>query len=460
MFVPEAGARKRPVSGPMLAALLALAAACKPPPSTPRVQRGDSPPAAAFTVAAIETAVSNPNRLPADRDRDSSDRPAEVLEFLGVAPGMRALDMNAATGYYAELLARVVGPAGHVIAHNHPGARATLAAEDFERRYGGNRLPNAEQLFAAHNDIALPAGSLDAVLMSMIYHDTYWYDPKVDWGPVDQHALLESLYGALVPGGIVGVIDHFAEPGTDPRESAKATHRIDAAVVRADFAAAGFTLEAESDVLRNPADDRTASVFDDAVRGRTDRFVMRFRTQPTPALLQITTERIAPGRDAEYGAIEEHLAGVCARLRCPNDYLALESDGSPKEVWWLVAYATQADVDRVAAAYAANEPLLAELRAGAVAKKGIADDPASVLTTFRPDTGSAAAWRIGMDELVVIAETSEATVPASVFESADGRRFAVASAAGRENAAAIAARLGGGARVFAVRPSWSKPAAA
>lgn len=285
MFVSEAGARKRPVSGPMLAALLALAAACEPLPgtgSTPRPRNDDAPPASALTVdrAAIGSAVSNPNRLPADRDRDSSDKPADVLEFLGVAPGMRVLDMNAATGYYTELLSRVVGPAGHVIAHNHPGARATLAAGDFERRYGGNRLPNTEQLFAAHNDIALPAGSLDAVLMSMIYHDTYWHDPKVDWGPVDQHALLESLYGALVPGGIVGVIDHLAAPGTDPRESAKATHRIDAAVVRADFAAAGFALEAESDVLRNPADDRTASVFDEAVRGRTDRFVMRFRTPP------------------------------------------------------------------------------------------------------------------------------------------------------------------------------------
>ncbi len=233
--------------------------------------------ASSVDVAAIGAAVASPDRLAEDFERDSSSKPAQVLEFLGIAPGMRVLDMNAAAGYYAELLARVVGPTGHVIAHNHPGARTALKPEDFERRYGGNRLPNVEQLFVPHDGIALPNGSLDAVLMSMVYHDTYWYDPKVDWGPVDQQALLRSLHDALAPGGVIGVIDHYAAAGTDPRTSAMATHRIDPDVVLRDFRAAGFELEQQSDLLRNPADDYAKSVFDDAVQGRTDRFVMRFR---------------------------------------------------------------------------------------------------------------------------------------------------------------------------------------
>ncbi|RYD82916.1 MAG: methyltransferase, partial [Sphingomonadales bacterium] len=54
-------------------------------------------------------------------------------------------------------------------------------------------------------------------------------------------------------------------------------HRIDPAVVKADFAAAGFVLEAESPVLANPADDHSKLVFDPTARGRTDRFVFRFR---------------------------------------------------------------------------------------------------------------------------------------------------------------------------------------
>jgi predicted methyltransferase len=56
-----------------------------------------------------------------------------------------------------------------------------------------------------------------------------------------------------------------------------AAHRIDPAVVRRDFVAAGFEPDGESDVLRNRADDYDLSVFDAAVVGRTDRFVLRFR---------------------------------------------------------------------------------------------------------------------------------------------------------------------------------------
>lgn len=200
-----------------------------------------------------------------------------MLAFLGVAPGMTVVDVNGATGWYTEILARVVGPNGHVIAHNHPGARTTLPAEALEARYGNNRLPNVEQLFARHNDLRLPPGSVDVVLLSMVYHDTYWHRDGVDWGPIDRQALLESLRAALKPGGIVGVVDHAAAPGQDPFESVQALHRIDPAVVRRDFVAAGFEPDGESDVLRNRGDDLRLSVFDAAVVGRTDRLVLRFR---------------------------------------------------------------------------------------------------------------------------------------------------------------------------------------
>ena len=189
---------------------------------------------------------------------------------------MTVLDLNAATGWYTEILARVAGPNGRVIAHNHPGARTALPAESFEARYGNNRLPNVEQIFVRHNELRLPSGSVDVVLMSMVYHDLYWQDDDVDWGPIDRRALLESLLDALSPGGVVGVVDHCAAPGRDPFESAMAVHRIDRAVVLRDFAAAGFVLDDESDVLRAATDDYSLSAFDAAVVGRTDRFVLKF----------------------------------------------------------------------------------------------------------------------------------------------------------------------------------------
>lgn len=225
----------------------------------------------------IAPALDHPARLPEDRLRDVTSKPAEVLVFLGIEPGMTVLDVNAAAGWYTEILARVVGVQGHVIAHNHPGARDVLDAAQLERRYGNGRLPNVEQVFMRHDDIEFPPASLDAVLMSMVYHDTYWHAPDVDWGPVDRARLLAALFAAVRPGGVVGVVDHYALESADPETSVRALHRIDAAVVRRDFLAAGFELEAESDVLRNTSDDHTRSVFDDAIEGRTDRFVMRFR---------------------------------------------------------------------------------------------------------------------------------------------------------------------------------------
>ena len=81
----------------------------------------------------------------------------------------------------------------------------------------------------------------------------------------------------MKPGAVIGIVDHAANPGGDTREVVEKLHRIDPAVVRADFERAGFVLEGESQLLRNPADDRTTNVFDDKIRGRTDRFVFKFR---------------------------------------------------------------------------------------------------------------------------------------------------------------------------------------
>jgi predicted methyltransferase len=93
---------------------------------------------------------------------------------------------------------------------------------------------------------------------------------------IDGPVFLAELKKGLKPGGIVGVIDHSAEAGAGS-ETGSTVHRIDPAIVIADMQAAGFELEAGSDLLRNPDDDLSKVVFAPEVRGRTDRFVLRFR---------------------------------------------------------------------------------------------------------------------------------------------------------------------------------------
>ena len=121
------------------------------------------------------------------------------------------------------------------------------------------------------NATALPSG-LDAVFIRQNYHDLY----DKFMGPADVPAFNKAVYGALKPGGRFVIIDHSAPDGSGLADT-DTTHRIDAAVVKKDMAAAGFRFVGESNALRNPADDRTKLVFDPSVRGKTDQFVYVFQ---------------------------------------------------------------------------------------------------------------------------------------------------------------------------------------
>jgi predicted methyltransferase len=95
-------------------------------------------------------------------------------------------------------------------------------------------------------------------------------------GPSDVPAFNKAVYAALKPGGLFVIIDHSAPDGSGLADT-DTTHRIDAARVKSDMAAAGFVFVKESDALRNPDDPRTKLVFDPSIRGKTDQFVYIFR---------------------------------------------------------------------------------------------------------------------------------------------------------------------------------------
>lgn len=224
----------------------------------------------------IEAAIASPDRPKADLGQDATRKPREILGFLGVEPGMRVLDAFSAGGYYTELLARVVGVKGQVIAYNNP-PYAKFAEKGIAERYAGDRLPNVRQVTATVPDLELPPDSLDAVIFVMSYHDLYWRPADGSWAGTDPALLLAKLHVALRPGGVIVVQDHVAKAGGDPSAVVDELHRIDPAIVRQDFARAGFDFDGESAVLAHPDDDHSKLVFDPAVRGKTDQFVFRFR---------------------------------------------------------------------------------------------------------------------------------------------------------------------------------------
>lgn len=222
---------------------------------------------------AISAALAHPARE-ADRADDANRKPGEVLDFIGVEPGMRVLDLLAGGGYYTEILSRVVGDEGSVIFHNNASYRQFLG-EALAKRTAGSRLPNVEVMDDEVADLDFEAGELDAVVFILGFHDIYY---KADgWPDINGEELLAVLYRGLRAGGLLGVVDHSAKDGADALDSGTNLHRIDEAFTRRTIEAAGFILEDESDILRNGADDRSIEVFDASIRRKTDRFVLLFR---------------------------------------------------------------------------------------------------------------------------------------------------------------------------------------
>ena len=215
--------------------------------------------------------VADPSRPEADRALDASRHPAELLAFLKLRPGETVADIWPGD-YWDRLFAEAVGPKGKVYATHLIEADA---GEHHPTPPDGSMPlpdhPNVVSVAAHTNTFALPTKA-DLIWMRQNYHDLY--DKFV--GPADVPAFNRGVYQALKPGGRFVIIDHAAPDGSK-LAATDSTHRIDPAVVKADMAAAGFKFVGESDVLRNPADDRTKLVFDPSVRGHTDQFVYVFQ---------------------------------------------------------------------------------------------------------------------------------------------------------------------------------------
>jgi len=233
-------------------------------------------PAAAPSGDAIAQALAASGRLPEDLPQDVNRKPAELLAFFGVKPGMTVLDLYSAGGYYTEILSNIVGPTGRVYAHNNTPYLGYSKDEIAKRYADPGRLANVQRITGENNALDLPDNTFDFVLMSMVYHDVYFEDAASGWERVDPAKMLAEISSSMKPGAVLGIIDHAAAVGAPP-ETGGTLHRIDPELLKKEVTGAGFVLDAESDLLRNPADDHTLAVFDPAIRGKTDRVVLRFR---------------------------------------------------------------------------------------------------------------------------------------------------------------------------------------
>jgi predicted methyltransferase len=228
-------------------------------------------PAFAADPTPIEKSIANPERTAADRERDAREKPAEVLAFAGVKPGMVVADIFAGGGYYSELLAGVVGDGGKVLAINNV-PYASYAKDDIKARFTAGRLKNVERRLVEASYLQIAPRSVDLAVIVMSYHDVYWIDESEGWPAINTDAFVEGIKRMLKPGGKLLIIDHNAAPGSGTEAVGK-LHRLNEDWSKKSITSHGFVFEKAYDGLRNKADQLDKPVFDPAVKGKTDRYV-------------------------------------------------------------------------------------------------------------------------------------------------------------------------------------------
>lgn len=240
-----------------LAAALAACAAVEAPPP--------------LTAAQYATTLAAADRPEADEARDPARKPTELLAFAQIAPGESVGDYIMGSGYFTRVLAAAVGTTGKVYAFQPSEFIAYRAAYGTEQEVTVAALANAQ---AVRGPVAAPPfpQPLDTIVTIQNFHDLYLGAFPADTVPKGSAA----LYAALKPGGTLVVVDHNAKARSG-NEAVDKLHRIERQRVVDALTAAGFRLEAESDLFARPDDPMTMNVFDEAIRGKTDQFALRFR---------------------------------------------------------------------------------------------------------------------------------------------------------------------------------------
>lgn len=193
-------------------------------------------------------------RPAAEKERDASSKPLEVLEWIGLEEGAVVLDIQAGGGYHTWIFSDVVGPEGKVY------SQSAYRPDSLQARIARGATPEANVEFLSQIS-EVPDATLDLAFTDRNYHD---FDPD------RIGEILGAIKDNLKPGGLFVVIDVEAKEGRDTE-----AHRIASDVIIEEVTAAGFELVDQSDLFANPADDHEGPKWDQ--RDSLDRSLLKFQ---------------------------------------------------------------------------------------------------------------------------------------------------------------------------------------
>jgi predicted methyltransferase len=207
------------------------------------------------TRAGLEASLKSPHRKPGNPERDVYRHPIETLEFIGITPKMTLLEYGPGEGWYTELLAPLLAKSGKLIVTtpdpNGPATdRNTLGAKrlDLFLDKSPELFGKVERVVVDGKNPSLPEeNKLDAVLLFRGLHGMERAGTASAW--------LTAFHKALKPNGILGIVQHRAKTGDDPKATAEKGYVPEDWVIKT-VEAAGFKLAGKSEVNANPKDTK------------------------------------------------------------------------------------------------------------------------------------------------------------------------------------------------------------
>jgi ubiquinone/menaquinone biosynthesis C-methylase UbiE len=158
------------------------------------------------------------------QEREQEENTSLLLKNLALKPGMVIADIGAGSGYHSTLLSNMVGN-GKVYAVDVEREMIAFLKDRIKREGKKNILP----VLSTEKNVALPANSVDQMLLVDVYHEFSF-----------PYEMVISMLEALKPGGKLVLVEFRAE---DPNVPIKTIHKMSERQAVKEFKAAGFTFE-------------------------------------------------------------------------------------------------------------------------------------------------------------------------------------------------------------------------
>ena len=195
----------------------------------------------------LKGAVASEDRTPKNTLRDSSRNPIETLSFFGIESDMVVIELSPGGGWYTEILANYIHYPGTLIAA-HWSKDSEIAyyrrgRANFEKKMSSNPMYGRVEIVDLYSELA-EENSVDAVLTFRNLHN--WLGPNLD-------NIFSNTFKSLKPGGVFGIVEHRAKPGTSMEMMKKSGYVTEAHAIKI-AKKHGFELAAKSEINANPKD--------------------------------------------------------------------------------------------------------------------------------------------------------------------------------------------------------------